>query len=238
MELGGFVTKGHQFARKDKKTSKNLRSIHRTDVVARAVRYTYWKLTTGESSIRNVTRIDPILEDASQYQITASDRLNKGWGRRYKSTEGGTYGRKYINKYKDEIRQLYERGNKESSHKMNPAMMREYLLEKYSTTYSLPGETEIKQQISAFVQKDKQHEPKKNKNNAQDKSQDWLHIIEQIVQNDKLGAPERLYQAFITQYNSNGGNSKTPNGPDKGTVKRKISYLKTKYKNIARHAIL
>ena len=104
MELGGFVTKSHQFTRKDKKTSKNLTSIHRTDVVACTVRYTYWKLTTKESSIRNVTTKGPILEDASQYQISASDRLNKGWGRRYKSTEGGTYGRKYINKYKDEIR--------------------------------------------------------------------------------------------------------------------------------------
>ena len=177
-------------------------------------------------------------EDASQYQILASDRLNKGWGRRYKSTEGGTYGRKYVNKYKDEIRQLFERGNKEASHKMNPAMMREYLSEKYSTTHSLPGETEIKQQISAFVQKGKQHESKKNKNNAKGKSQDWLQIIEQIVQNDKLGTPESLYKAFVTQYNSIGGNSETPNAPDKDTVKRKISYLKTKYKNIERHAIL
>ena len=78
--------------------------------------------------------------------------------------------------------------------------MQEYLLEKYPATYSLPGETEIKQ-IGVFVQKSKQHKSKKNKNNVQDKSQDWSNIIEKIVQNDKLGAPESLYKAFVTQYN-------------------------------------
>ncbi len=37
------------------------------------------------------------------------------------------YGRKSVTKWKDVIRDLYERGNKESSNKMNPAMIREYL---------------------------------------------------------------------------------------------------------------
>ena len=63
-----------------------------------------------------------------------------------------------------------------------------------------------------------------------------MNIIEQIVQNNKLGAPESLHNAFITQYNSNGGNRETPNAPDKDTAKRNILYLKTKYKNIAHHA--
>ena len=55
----------------------------------------------------------------------------------------------------------------------------------------------------------KQYEPKNNKNNFQDNSQDWLKIIEKIVQNDKLGAPESLSEAFITGYNSNGGKIET-----------------------------
>ena len=223
--------------RKDKK-KKKLRTIHRSDVVARAVRYASLKLSTGETSVRNVTKNDPILQHASGCQIPSSKSLNKGWGRRYKATEGGTYGRKYVTKYEDVIRELYERGNKDSSNKMNPAMIREYLKEKYPTTYSLPGETEIKQHISALVQNDKKGVTRKKKNVDANNPQDWLNIIEQIVQNDKLGAPENLYNTFLTQYNSNGGNSESSNAPDKNTVKRKISYLKTKYKNIAHHAIL
>ena len=238
MELGNFVTKGHQFSRKDKRKNKNLRTIRRSDVVARAVRYASLKLTTGETSVQNVTKNDPILEGASGYQIPSSKSLNKGWGRRYKTTEGGTYGRKYVTKYKDIIRELYERGNKDSSNKMNPAMIREYLADKYPTTYSLPGETEIKQHISSLVQNDKKGESRKKKNENVSDPQDWVNIIEQIVQNDKLGAPESLYNTFITQYNSNDGNRESSNAPDKNTVKRKISYLKTKYKNIAHHAIL
>ena len=55
-------------------------------------------------------------------------------------------------------------------------------------------------------------------------------MIKQIVQNDKLGAPKSSCNTFITQYNSNSDNSESSNAPEKNTVKRKISYLKTKYK--------
>ena len=38
---------------------------------------------------------------------------------------------------------------------MNPAMTREFLAEKYPNTFSLPGETKIKQHISASGQNNK-----------------------------------------------------------------------------------
>ncbi len=60
MDLGNFVTKGHQFTRKDKKKNKNLRTIHRSDIVARAIHYASLKFTTGETSLLNVTKNDPI----------------------------------------------------------------------------------------------------------------------------------------------------------------------------------
>ena len=72
---------------------------------------------------------------------------------------------------------------------MNPAMMREYLVDKYPSTYTLPGETEIKQQINAFVQNEKNTETSK-KCTKTNLHQDWTNLLEEIVQNDKLGTPE------------------------------------------------
>ena len=235
MELGPMRRKVHKFSRKDGKR-KNLRRIHRNDVIARAVRFAHEKVMTGEADIRNFDTKDPLLEDALEFEVPLSDRLEKGWGRRCKLKEGGTYGRKYIEQYKDEIIELFDKGNKESSHKMNPAMMREFLLEKYPKTYSIPGETEIKQQINAFVQNDKNK--KSNKATNPKRRQDWLNILEEVVQNFKLGTPEELYNLFLQQIVVSGTNSLKYDIPDKASIKRKISTLKSKYKNIAHHAIL
>ncbi len=138
-----MVTKGHHFSRKDQKR-KNLRQIHRNDVLARAVRFAHAKVMTGESDIMISGTKDPKLEDVKDYKLQISDNLSKGWGRRCRNMEGGTYDRKYITEYKDDIKELFEKGNKEPSNKINSAMMREFLAEKYPNTHSLIGETEIK----------------------------------------------------------------------------------------------
>ena len=237
VELDGCVTKGHNFSRRDKRKRLKLRNVHREDVVARAVRHAHVMLMTGDSTVRNVNKSDPILQDASVFDIPSSEKLQKGWGRRCTLAEGGTYGRKYITKYKDDIQKLYDEGKKHSSHKMNPAMMREYLVDKYPSTYTLPGETEIKQQISAFVQNEKNTKTSK-KYTKTNLPQDWTNLLEEIVQNDKLGTPENLYIRFMEQYQSNDNCDQTSGQPDKAIIKRKISSLKSKYKNIALHAIL
>ena len=143
MELGSVFTKAYQLSRKDQK-NKKLRRVHRNNVVTHAIKFTYEKVMSGEACIRNYDTKDPLLEDASNFELHVSEKLKKGWGRRCRLTECGTYGRKYITKYIDEVKELFNRGNKESSHKMNPAMIREFLAQKYPNTYSLPGETEIK----------------------------------------------------------------------------------------------
>eukprot|EP00957_Ditylum_brightwellii_P162865 12401891-Ditylum_brightwellii.AAC.1 len=105
---------------------------------------------SGEADVRDFATNDPVLQKSSDFRFPSSCSLSKGWGRQNRIDEGGTYGKQYITKYKEEIRELFERGNNESSHKMNPAMMREHLEEKYPNTYSLPGETKIKQEINAM----------------------------------------------------------------------------------------
>ena len=113
-------------------------------------------------------------------------------------------------------------------------MMREYLLQQYPNTYSLPGETEIKQQINAFVQNEKLQ--KSNQTRRETSQERWVQLLEDVVNNNKVGTPENLYDTLVQKINENDGEFITL--PDKATVKRKISSLKTKYKNLAYQSIL
>ena len=78
--------------------------------------------------------------------------------------KGATYGRKYITHYIDEINKLFDKWSKKSSQKMNPAIIEEFLAGNYPNTYSLPGKTETKQNIYAFVQNNKKSKSDKPKN--------------------------------------------------------------------------
>ena len=155
MELGDFVTKGHQFSRNDRRINKQLRNNYRKDVVARAVRCANTTIMTGETMVRDFNQKDPLLYHGNEVRVPQPHQLSKGWGRQCKHIDGGTYGRKCIADYKDIIQELYDKGKNHLADKMNPVMMRQYLLQQYPNTYSLPGETEIKQQINVFVQNEK-----------------------------------------------------------------------------------
>ena len=76
-----------------------------------AVRYTHSKLMSGECVVQDCNYEYILLQDASQYCIPALDELKKGWGRRSRITEGGTYGKKYITNYKEELKELFDKGN-------------------------------------------------------------------------------------------------------------------------------
>lgn len=110
VEFGRCVTKGHNFSGRYKRKKLNLRNVYREDVVAHAVCDAHQMLMTGDSTVRNVIKSNPTLQDASNFNIPSSKRLLKGWGIRCTFAEGGTYGRKYITKYKDDIQESYDKG--------------------------------------------------------------------------------------------------------------------------------
>ena len=87
LELGDFVTKGYHFVRKDHMSKRNLQSIHRKDVVARAVRYAHSMILTGQATVRDFANSDSILQGAAQYCIPSSYNLQRRWGRRCKMPE-------------------------------------------------------------------------------------------------------------------------------------------------------
>ena len=131
---------------------------------------------------------------------------------------------------------MFDKWNLDSSHKMNLAMMREHLVTKYPFTYSLPGETEIKQQMSAFARQEKT--PRQKQTTRQVGQREiWEDILEDVVQSDQLGALEKLYIIFIETYKGSETET-TCQLLVKAVVKRKISTLKSKFRNIGHHSIL
>ena len=61
--------------------------------------------------------------------------------------DGSYYGKSHISKYLDDIEELFQRVKKNSSDKMNLALMGDVLIAKYPNRLRTPGETEIKQKI-------------------------------------------------------------------------------------------
>ena len=76
-------------------------------------------------------------------------------GKTHNRSELSLYGETYIAKYKDKLFEFYEKGRKESSKKMNTAMMREQFKKEYLNIFSLSGEIEIKKYIRYYSVKPK-----------------------------------------------------------------------------------
>ena len=77
---------------------------------------------------------------------------------------------------------------------------------------------------------------KNNRGNRADKRQYWFNELKEIVKNNKLGTPEILYNRLIEKITQKNGNSIAM--PDKSKVKRKVSSLKAKFRNMAIQSIL
>jgi hypothetical protein len=74
--------------------------------------------------------------------------LKHGWAFR----KGGevVYGVKYIGPFKDEMKLMYDNGNKNKGEKMSPRQMWRAILRSYPERYDLPSEPEIQAYIGAL----------------------------------------------------------------------------------------
>ena len=214
--------------------------IHAT---SRAIRFAEKYISTGSLQIQDGTIKDKRLEVAKDFDMN-NEHFKKGWARRLK-VHGGLYGRTYIDEYKSDIQEFFTRGQINSSEKMNAAQIREALLCRYPNRFSLPSETEIKQEISALFAKSKVQ--KRNTARPQENSQifiketnesiDWLSLLDEIVSKNISGKPEEIYTNF-THLMTTGYPISLEDLPLKSIVKKKINYLKQKYKKEAMNVIV
>mmetsp|Transcript_10498 Transcript_10498/g.27544 ORF Transcript_10498/g.27544 Transcript_10498/m.27544 type:complete len:289 (-) Transcript_10498:316-1182(-) len=112
----------------------------RRDLVTTAIQnvLTMVSSTDNEFGIRDAHAMMPEYSRARDLKISGINRgFPVGWAQRL--LYGDQYGRSNLEPYKLDNRELFEKGERESSEKMNATMIVEQLTEKYNDRFTLPG---------------------------------------------------------------------------------------------------
>ena len=192
---------------------------------------------------------DASLSRAEEFDLD-SIHYQRGWARCTK-VEGSLYGKSYISNYLDDIEELFQRGKQNSSDKMDPAQMRDALIAKYPYWFTIPSETEIKQEIgrlfSQFKTKSATTRRKNNKGSVQEGFildgntnnviVNWHTVLEDLVSKKVLEKPEAIYQQFLSIMTET-YSIPLEDVPAKVNVKKKITAFKQKNKKEATTSVV
>ena len=191
---------------------------------------------------------DPLYELATNHPIDDIDLFQPGWAQRKGNSE--LYGATYINEFKDELLEMFEKGQNNSGQKMNPGKMREQLLQKYPFKFAIPGETEIKKFIGAQIQKGKYKRKTTTTSTVASRRNTnkdaWVVLLENIVKADPARQPRHILDLYLGMIGEDKNNwpehipmtGDENNMIDKAKIKAKISQIKTKLQKINKRSIL
>jgi len=192
---------------------------------------------------------DPLYELATNHPIDESDIFQPGWAQRQGNSE--LYGATYIEDFKDDLLQMFEKGQNNSGAKMNPGKMREQLVQKYPLKFAIPGETEIKMFIGAQIQKGKYKRKTTSSTTAvasrRNTNKDaWVVLLENIVKADPARQPRHIVDLYLSMIGEDKNNwpehipitNDANNEIDKAKIKAKISQIKTKLQKFNKRSIL
>ena len=185
-------------------------SLKRKDAVATSIRVAENLITKGAFQIRRIEdNDDPIMKVADGFECPSDiDVPGVGWARRQRGQK--TYGVSYLSEYSDDIEELFNRGQKSKSKKMNASIMQSHLKNRYPGVFSIPSETEIKQEIGRLFQKSKKKDIMVTENedgeligNSQSTRQrhigEWVDVLKEIVLANRTMRPEQLWSIFDKQ---------------------------------------
>ena len=146
--------------------------------------------------------------------------------------------------------EFYEQGRKDSSKKMNPAMMREQLQKENPNVFSLPGETEIKKYISLLFSQTKDGKLRNKESEEVDdfgtlidkdlttyEENEWKSELENLVTVYQTEKPAFIYEIFIKKMVEERGIPQN-DLPSKKYIKGKISSIKTALKKKLQRSIV
>lgn len=148
------------------------------------------------------------------------------------------YGPKYVEKYRDEIRAMYEEGNAEKSEKKSPGQMLEILSSRYPEEFCLPGENDIRTEISKYQAQKKKNTTRSSGTQktttasastvpaipaSTDAGKDLKTYLVQLLTSDPLMKPASVLAHVKAAF----GQQQLPNDQQ---IKSKFSALKAKAK--------
>ena len=127
--------------------------VKRCDAIAKSIRYASTVVQSNKYYVDCKNERNPLYERAASYVMPLEEMFLPGWALRGK--RGDLYGYSYVKDFTEDLQEMFEKGEENSSNKMNAGQMREALKLKYPHKFAIPGETEIKSHIGAQFQKSK-----------------------------------------------------------------------------------
>ena len=129
---------------------------------------------------------------------------------------------------------------------MNPAQMRDALIAKYPNRFTIPSETEIKQEIGRLFSKSKNTSTTSRRKNSRGSVQEgfildrntnniivnWQTVLEGLVSKKVIEKLEAIYKQFLSIMTET-YSIPLNDVPAKGDVKKKITAFKQKYRKEA-----
>lgn len=215
----------------------------RKDIVAAGVRMASHLIQSFEVKIRDGSQPMPEFQESEELDESHYEEKMPMWARR--PPHGKRYGASYIALYKDDIVELFDRGEDDISLKMNPSQMLDALRRKYPKRFTLPGENEIKTFISSLVQKRKTQHKRKSRKRTQG---DWIELLEKFIdtafentEGENVAIrlqhtsmkPSILYHSALDCIKEANNGSLPKETPDKAVIMRRISAYKASIKKNA-----
>ena len=152
-----------------------------------------------------------------------------GWARRPKN--GQMYGKKYIERYRDEIIRMFQRGAEDSSEKCSAPIMWEHLVMKFPDRYDIPSEQEIRQEIGRLYKLKKDNRDlqlsRPGRRGRKGMDEKYERILLKFLEENPNLKPRKGYQMFLNHFED----PNVEGFPTEKQVKSKISSLKSAAKN-------
>ena len=219
----------------------------RQDAEAYGIRYAAEIVQSSECDILDATKeCTDIYLPAWDYQMRKEELPYPGFARRKGRDNIAKY---LVAKYKTDIDEMIERGNKNSHEKKQPPAMLEALMDKYpEDVLVLPSEFEIRIYVGARLQKtsnnededdnEEQNDEPRNNNTSGIKIPDlvvtWLR--DERLYGDIDAKPKAVCDEVITKYSEQFPDTITVS--NSGEIKKKIGAVKQAMKNAANREML
>lgn len=175
--------------------------------------------------------------------MNEDEKAEQGWARRGKRGDGGMYGTKFIPDYRPDIREYFMLGEATKGMKSTPGAMKEKLVQKYpQRKYTIPGEIEIRAEISKLI--DEKNAGRSKERHAHPSLPYYvIDIIEEEMEKDPKAKPEAVFQVCLSEAKRLNGDGSLPEdfpSGDEGKkrIKSKISAVKQKLKKTAMASVI
>ena len=202
----------------------------RKDMISYAKRYVLRCLGEGSVDIRDARRDSA--KDYKQcdgYELLSTVLWKVGWAKRPQS--GDLYGKKFIGRFRDEIRAMFEEGAQKSVDKQSAATMYERLLQKYPKRFDLPKEGEVRTEIQRLLRLQKMgrdlYEPRAHKRGRKGMKSVYSSFLSEIMRENPRLKPREGLAMFHERFHEH---RDAEDFPTEKQVKAKISSIKQQLK--------